>query len=54
MADTLVMKGEMRGHTDWVTSIATTAEDANMIISASRDKSVMVWTLTHEDETYGK
>lgn len=53
MADTLVIKGELRGHRNWVTAIATTAEDPNMIISSSRDKTVMMWTLTHQPESYG-
>lgn len=41
------------GHGGWVTAIATTAEDPNMILSASRDKSIIVWKLTHEDGNYG-
>ena len=40
-----------------VVSIATTSEDPNLILSASRDKSVLVWRLTHsnsgEDDSYG-
>jgi len=34
-----------------VTSIATTPEDPNMILSSSRDKSVLVWTLTRESSS---
>jgi guanine nucleotide-binding protein subunit beta-2-like 1 protein len=40
----------MSGHSDWVTSIATTVENPNMIISASRDKSLIVWTLSKGQE----
>ncbi|KAL7578294.1 hypothetical protein ACA910_012706 [Epithemia clementina (nom. ined.)] len=57
MAETLVLRGTLRGHNDWVTSIATTQEDPNLVLSSSRDKSVIVWTLTHtstgDDDSYG-
>mmetsp|Transcript_30081 Transcript_30081/g.68977 ORF Transcript_30081/g.68977 Transcript_30081/m.68977 type:complete len:331 (-) Transcript_30081:99-1091(-) len=46
MADSLTLRGTLRGHTDWVTSIATTAEDPDLLLSSSRDKSVLVWALT--------
>jgi guanine nucleotide-binding protein subunit beta-2-like 1 protein len=52
-SDKLVYKGCLKGHSDWVTAIATTSVDANMIVSASRDKSLIVWSLTREGETYG-
>merc|ERR1719337_615396 len=38
--------GEHTGHRGWVTSIATTYEQSNLIVSASRDKKCMVWELT--------
>merc|ERR1712167_504853 len=47
------MRGALEGHTGWVTSIATTNENPDMILSASRDKTVMVWQLTREDGSYG-
>merc|ERR1712096_339665 len=47
------MRGTLEGHSGWVTSIATTNENADMILSASRDKTVMVWQLTREDGNYG-
>jgi guanine nucleotide-binding protein subunit beta-2-like 1 protein len=50
----LKLRGTLKAHEDWVTSIAATSEDDNMIVSSSRDKSIIVWTLTHEaDEQYG-
>jgi guanine nucleotide-binding protein subunit beta-2-like 1 protein len=52
-ADHLVQKGELRGHGGWVTAIATTAEAPDMLLTASRDKSIIVWTLTRDDEKYG-
>jgi guanine nucleotide-binding protein subunit beta-2-like 1 protein len=53
MADSLVLKGELRGHHNWVTSIATTELDSNMIVSGSRDKSVIVWKITADADGYG-
>merc|ERR1712019_33652 len=53
MAEELFYKGEMEGHSDWVTSIATTAENPDMIITSSRDKTLIVWSITREDGNYG-
>merc|ERR1712146_450867 len=47
------MRGTLEGHANWVTAIATTSENPDMILSASRDKTVMVWQLTREDGNYG-
>merc|ERR1712167_157914 len=47
------MRGELKGHAGWVTSIATTDRDRAMILSASRDKTVMVWQITGEEGAYG-
>jgi guanine nucleotide-binding protein subunit beta-2-like 1 protein len=46
-------RGILSGHDGWVTAIATTAENNDMILSASRDKKVVVWTLTREEVNYG-
>jgi len=57
MSETLTLRGTLRGHGDWITSLATTPEDPNLLLSSSRDKSVVVWQLTHggsgEDNAYG-
>ncbi|GMI45240.1 hypothetical protein TrCOL_g864 [Triparma columacea] len=53
MSEQLTLRGSLKGHEDWVTSIATTPEDPNMILSSSRDKSCLVWTLTREEGNYG-
>jgi len=53
MGDQLTLRGTLVGHNGWVTAIATTAEDPNMILSASRDRSILVWTLTKEEGQYG-
>jgi len=49
MSDTLTLRGTLLGHRNWVTSIAITAEDPNLLLSASRDKTVIVWSLTGTD-----
>lgn len=43
MADTLVLRGTMRGHTGMMTAIAAPIDNSDMIVSSSRDKSVLVW-----------
>merc|ERR1712085_207462 len=53
MSDSLVYQGMLEGHRGWVTSIATTYEESNMIVSASRDKKLMIWELTPDGETVG-
>merc|ERR1712216_436940 len=47
------MRGCLEGHAGWVTAIATTNENPDMILSASRDKCAMVWALTREVCNYG-
>jgi len=52
-AETMSMRGVLEGHGGWVTQIATTPEQPDMILSASRDKSIIVWTLTRAEGAYG-
>jgi len=52
MGEQLTLRGVLEGHEGWVTSIATTVENPNMVLSSSRDKSIIVWQLTH-DENFG-
>ncbi|CAI9773711.1 unnamed protein product [Fraxinus pennsylvanica] len=49
----LVLRGIMRAHTDWVTAIATPVDNSDMIVTSSRDKSIILWNITKEDRTYG-
>lgn len=49
----LVFRGELKGHEGWVTSLATSAEAPDMLLSGSRDKSLIVWTLTREEGNFG-
>lgn len=53
MAEQIVFRGELVGHGGWVTSIATSATDPNTILTSSRDKTVIVWTLTREEGNFG-
>merc|ERR1712136_577968 len=43
----------MGGHNGWVTQIATTSMFPDMILSSSRDKSIIIWKLTKDDTNYG-
>lgn len=57
-SESLTLRGTLKGHGDWITSLATTPEDPNILLSSSRDKSVIVWHLTHsstqgDDDSYG-
>jgi guanine nucleotide-binding protein subunit beta-2-like 1 protein len=53
MGDSLQLRGQLKGHSGWVTSIATTAESSDMILSGSRDKTILKWRLTREEFEYG-
>lgn len=58
MSDTLVQRGTLVGHNGWVTSIAytptPTAETENMLVTASRDRSLIKWDLLRsQGEGYG-
>ncbi|AET40494.1 40S ribosomal protein RACK1 Ecym_6098 [Eremothecium cymbalariae DBVPG len=49
----LVLRGTLEGHNGWVTSLATSPAQPNMLLSASRDKTLITWRLTGEDQQYG-
>jgi len=53
MGETLTLRGTLTGHADWVTSIATTGEDTSLILSSSRDKTILVWQVDGREEQYG-
>ena len=51
MADeTLTLRGKLTGHANWVTAIATTPQDPDVLVSSSRDKSILIWTVSGRDE----
>ena len=45
--------GTLEGHRNWVTGIASTFEQSNLVVSSSRDKTLMIWELTPESENPG-
>ncbi|KAL1377820.1 hypothetical protein pipiens_004116 [Culex pipiens pipiens] len=47
---TLQLRGQLSG---WVTQIATNLKYPNMILSSSRDRTLIVWKLTRDDASYG-
>ncbi|PVV02568.1 hypothetical protein BB560_002976 [Smittium megazygosporum] len=51
--DTLILRGTLKGHNGWVTSLATSPENPNMLVSSSRDKSLIIWNLTRDELNYG-
>ena len=53
MAESLQLRGTLSGHNGWVTQIATNPKYPEMILSASRDKSLIVWKLTRDEMSYG-
>ncbi|KAL6769158.1 RACK1 [Auxenochlorella protothecoides x Auxenochlorella symbiontica] len=55
MAESLTLRGELHGHRGWVTAIAPPLDpNSDLLVTSSRDKSVIVWTLTRgEKEDYG-
>jgi len=57
MSNEVVKIGELKGHGGWVTALATTMEVPTLLVSASRDKSIIVWDLNRDargDEPYGR
>merc|ERR1719259_784932 len=51
--DDMSERGQLKGHGGWVTAIATSPEVPDMVLSASRDKSIIMWSLTRDAENYG-
>lgn len=51
----LTLSGTLKGHNGWVTQITTTPQDPNQILSASRDKTLILWELNGQgdDGNYG-
>jgi guanine nucleotide-binding protein subunit beta-2-like 1 protein len=53
MTEQMKLRGTLVGHSGWVTQIATTPEVPDVILSASRDKSIIVWKLERGEDSYG-
>jgi guanine nucleotide-binding protein subunit beta-2-like 1 protein len=59
MGDQLTLKGVLEGHSGWVTAITTYQgvssgdQRVNRVLSASRDKTIIVWEITEEEGNFG-
>uniref|UniRef100_A0A8C4N8K2 Small ribosomal subunit protein RACK1 n=1 Tax=Eptatretus burgeri TaxID=7764 RepID=A0A8C4N8K2_EPTBU len=53
MTEQMTLRGTLKGHNNWVTQIATTPQFPDMILSASRDKTLIMWKLTRDETNYG-
>ncbi|XP_071105836.1 small ribosomal subunit protein RACK1-like [Haliotis cracherodii] len=49
----MTLKGTLEGHGNWVTQIATNPQYPDTILSASRDKHLLLWKLTRNETNYG-
>lgn len=49
----LSYKGQLKAHNGWVTTLATSKSDGDMLVSGSRDRTLIVWKLTREQGSYG-
>lgn len=46
--DQMTIRGTLKGHNGWVTQIATTPQDPNAILSASRGlQEIFLWSMTY-------
>jgi len=49
----LTLRATLRGHNGWVTCLATSPENSDILLSGSRAKSIIVWHLNRTEESYG-
>jgi len=49
----LVLGGVLKGHDGWVTCVATSSQNPDMILTGSRDKSLIIWNITRGTEQFG-
>ncbi|KAH7108295.1 guanine nucleotide binding protein beta subunit [Auriculariales sp. MPI-PUGE-AT-0066] len=57
MSEALRYVGSLEGHKGWVTAIATSSENPDLLLTASRDKTIFVWELTRgesSEQSYGQ
>jgi guanine nucleotide-binding protein subunit beta-2-like 1 protein len=54
MVQILIFRGYLEGHTKWITSISISREpESHTVISASRDKTIIVWEITGSNTNVG-
>lgn len=44
----LAHRGTFKGHGDWVTKIAVSPNRSDLLVSSSRDKTLMVWKIAEQ------
>lgn len=52
-SEQMTLRATLQGHGGWVTQIATTPQYPDMILSASRDKTLIQWRLTRDETNFG-
>lgn len=52
-SEQMTLRATLIGHGGWVTQIATTPQYPDMILSASRDKTLIQWRLTRDETNFG-
>lgn len=50
MTEQMTLRGTLKGHGGWVTQIATNPINQDNIVSASRDKTLILWQLTKDEQ----
>lgn len=53
VTEVLVLRGTLEGHNGWVTSLATSAAQPDLLLSGSRDQLLILWQLTRDETSYG-
>jgi guanine nucleotide-binding protein subunit beta-2-like 1 protein len=48
MSDLFSYLGQLKGHAGWVTSLAAPADNNDVLLSASRDRTVLVWDIKRD------
>ncbi|KAK6170861.1 hypothetical protein SNE40_019156 [Patella caerulea] len=49
----MTLRGTLTGHTGWVTQLASNPGFPDTLLSASRDKTLILWKLTKDETNYG-
>nr|CAD7430622.1 unnamed protein product [Timema monikensis] len=53
MTESLHLQGTLKGHNGWVTQIATNPNYSDMVLSCSRDRSLILWKLSRSEHNLG-
>merc|ERR1712184_205709 len=51
--ETMTLRGTLEGHGGWVTQVVTNPKFPDLLLSSSRDKSLIMWKLNRTDSQYG-